>query len=158
MSIYLEHSNIIFYSIASYPHSMIAYHLKEFLYSHKFLKKQLWFEFHIVVNICVCACVSIYLWCVAQGPWLQIKVFWWVNKIVPLEFKPIRLHNVIFMLSFHIHTYIHSVRQSDVNLSRLALPCSRILLVQGGIYCLPCNGWACSWLPTYLVIFFIPFE
>ena len=35
-----------------------------------------------------------------------------------------------------------NVEQSDVYLSLLVLPCSRILLVQGGVYCLPCGGWA----------------
>ena len=38
-----------------------------------------------------------------------------------------------------------NVGQSDVNLSPLVLPCSKISiisLVQGGVYCLPCGGWA----------------
>jgi hypothetical protein len=34
-----------------------------------------------------------------------------------------------------------NVGQSDVNLSMLALPSSRIPLMQGGVYCLPCGGW-----------------
>ena len=34
-----------------------------------------------------------------------------------------------------------NVRQSDVNLSLLALPCSRIFLMQGGVYYLPWGGW-----------------
>ena len=43
------------------------------------------------------------------------------------------------------------VKKSDNNLSLLALPCPRILLVQGGVYCLPCGGWvAHGFLPTYL--------
>ena len=41
-----------------------------------------------------------------------------------------------------------------MNLSPLALPCSRIFLMQGGVYCLPCGGWALGFLPTYLV--FVP--
>ena len=36
----------------------------------------------------------------------------------------------------------NNVGQSDMNLSPLALPCSRISLVQGGVYCLACGGWA----------------
>ena len=32
--------------------------------------------------------------------------------------------------------------QSGVNLSMLALPCSRIPLVKGGVYYVPCGGWA----------------
>ena len=35
-----------------------------------------------------------------------------------------------------------------MNLSLLALPCSRILLVQDGVY-LPTLRWVGSWLPTY---------
>ena len=35
----------------------------------------------------------------------------------------------------------------------LAIPCSRILLVQGGVYCLPCGGHALGFLPTYLTSF-----
>ena len=31
--------------------------------------------------------------------------------------------------------------QSDVNLSPLILLCSRIPLVDGGVYCPPCGGW-----------------
>jgi hypothetical protein len=48
---------------------------------------------------------------------------------------------------------IYNIRQSDVKLSPLALPCSRITLVQGGVYCralhrvpipMPMGfGWAC---------------
>ena len=34
-----------------------------------------------------------------------------------------------------------------MNLSMLVLPCSRIFLVQVGVYCLPC-GWVGSWLLT----------
>ena len=41
---------------------------------------------------------------------------------------------------------ITNVGQSDVNLSPLTLPCSRILLVQGEVRCLPCGEWA-SYLP-----------
>ena len=37
---------------------------------------------------------------------------------------------------------ISKIGQSDVNLTPLALPCSRIPLVQGGVYCIPCDGWA----------------
>ena len=44
---------------------------------------------------------------------------------------------------------INNVGQFDVNLSPLARPCSRILLVQGGVYCLPCSGWALGFLPTF---------
>ena len=43
---------------------------------------------------------------------------------------------------------ITNVRQSDVNLSPLVLLCSRIFLMQGGVYCLPCGGWALGFLPT----------
>jgi hypothetical protein len=50
----------------------------------------------------------------------------------------------------YLNEYITNVGQSDVNLNSLALPCSRILLVWGGVYCRLCGGW-CSWLPTYLV-------
>ena len=35
-----------------------------------------------------------------------------------------------------------NVGHSDVNLSPLVLPCSRITLVQGGVYCLHCGEWA----------------
>jgi hypothetical protein len=35
----------------------------------------------------------------------------------------------------------NNVMQSNVNLSPLALPYSRIPLVQGGVYYLPCGGW-----------------
>ena len=38
-----------------------------------------------------------------------------------------------------LNNEITSVRQSNVNLSPLVLPCSRILL-WGGVYCLPCGG------------------
>jgi hypothetical protein len=41
--------------------------------------------------------------------------------------------------------------QSDVNLSPLALPCTRILSVQGGAYCLPCGGWVLGFLTTYII-------
>jgi hypothetical protein len=34
------------------------------------------------------------------------------------------------------------IGQSNMNLSPLALPSSRISLVQGGVNCLPCGGWA----------------
>ena len=37
---------------------------------------------------------------------------------------------------------IYNVRQSDVNLSMLALPRLRIPLMHGGVYYLPCGGWA----------------
>jgi hypothetical protein len=37
---------------------------------------------------------------------------------------------------------IYNVEQSDMNLSMLALLCSRIPLVQGGVYCLPYGEWA----------------
>jgi hypothetical protein len=47
-----------------------------------------------------------------------------------------------------------NVGQSDVNLSPLALPCSKNLLVQDGVQCLPCGEWALGFLPTQLV--FIP--
>ena len=48
---------------------------------------------------------------------------------------------------------ITNVGQSEVDLSLLVLPCSRILLVQGGIYYMPL-WWVGSWLPTYLASFF----
>ena len=35
----------------------------------------------------------------------------------------------------------NNVGQSSVNLSMLAQPYARILLVQGGVYSLPCDGW-----------------
>ena len=38
---------------------------------------------------------------------------------------------------------------NDVNLIMLALSCSRIPLVQGGAYYLPCSGWALAYLGTY---------
>ena len=44
-----------------------------------------------------------------------------------------------------------NVGQSDINLSPLALPCSRNLLVHGGVYCLPYDGWIFAFLHTYLV-------
>ena len=50
-----------------------------------------------------------------------------------------------------IYKWITNVGQSDVNLSLLALLCFRILLMQGGVYYLPCRGWALGFLPTYLV-------
>ena len=34
-----------------------------------------------------------------------------------------------------------NIRQFNVNLSLLALPCSRIPLMQGGVHYLPCGGW-----------------
>jgi hypothetical protein len=45
-----------------------------------------------------------------------------------------------------------------VTLSVLVLPCARILLVQGGVYCLPC-GWALGVLPTryFFFLFFFLF-
>ena len=36
-----------------------------------------------------------------------------------------------------------------MNLSPLALSCSRILLVQGGVYCLPCNGGLLAYLASF---------
>ena len=54
---------------------------------------------------------------------------------------PIELFNLI-----EINKQITNVEQSDVNLSMLALPCSRILLVQDGVYCLPCGGWDLGFL------------
>ena len=41
-----------------------------------------------------------------------------------------------------------NIMQSNVNMSPLALPCWRTLLVQGGVYCMPCGGWALAFLPT----------
>jgi hypothetical protein len=38
--------------------------------------------------------------------------------------------------------------QFNVNLSSLALPCSRILLTHGGVYCMPCSKWALGFLPN----------
>jgi hypothetical protein len=35
-----------------------------------------------------------------------------------------------------------NIGQSNVNLSPLALHCSRITLIQGGVDCLPYGGWA----------------
>ena len=53
--------------------------------------------------------------------------------------------------SIYINEQITNVRQSNVNLSPLVLPCSRILLVQGEIYCLACSRWALGFIPTQLV-------
>ena len=39
-------------------------------------------------------------------------------------------------------------------MSIFVLSCSRILLVQGEVYCLPCGGWTFGYLPTYLPSFF----
>ena len=33
------------------------------------------------------------------------------------------------------------IGQSEVNLSPLVLPCSRVPLVQGRVSCLPCDRW-----------------
>ena len=46
---------------------------------------------------------------------------------------------------------LHIVHKSNVNLSPLALSCSKIPLVQGGVYYLPCGGWALGFLLAYLV-------
>ena len=35
-----------------------------------------------------------------------------------------------------------NVGQSDMNLSQLAISCSRIPLMHGGVHYLPCSGWA----------------
>ena len=44
---------------------------------------------------------------------------------------------------------ITNVGQFHVNLSPLALPCSIVLSMQGGVYCLPCGGGgALAFLPT----------
>jgi len=51
-----------------------------------------------------------------------------------------------------IHKLITNVWQSDVNLSPLALPCWRILLMPGGVL-LPTLWWVSNWLPTYLIFF-----
>jgi hypothetical protein len=47
----------------------------------------------------------------------------------------------------------YNVGQSDMHLSPLALPCLKILLVQGWGF-LPTFWWVGSWLPTYLPSFF----
>ena len=52
--------------------------------------------------------------------------------------------------SLYINEQITNVRQSNVN--SLVLPCSRILLVQGEVYCLPCSGWALGFVHTQLVL------
>ena len=49
--------------------------------------------------------------------------------------------------------YITKAWQCDMNLSPLALPCSRMLWVHGGFYDLPCSGRALGCLPTELVFF-----
>jgi hypothetical protein len=57
----------------------------------------------------------------------------------------------ILTLSPILNFKFQNVRQSDMNLSPLALLCSRILLVRDGVYCLPYNGWTLGDLPTKLV-------
>ena len=50
------------------------------------------------------------------------------------------------------HAYLGRKKKrkiNDVNLIMLALSCSRIPLVQGGAYYLPCSGWALAYLGTY---------
>jgi hypothetical protein len=48
---------------------------------------------------------------------------------------------------------ITNVKQSNANSSPLALACSRILLVEGGVYCIPRSRQPLGFLPTYLPIY-----
>ena len=67
-------------------------------------------------------------------------VYWtYIETLHPLGVNPFVGDKAEDMNEKKVKT---NVGQSDVNLSLLALPSSRIPLVQGENYCLPCGGRA----------------